>query len=223
MVENKIKPGKINEPILAAYPRSGTNWTRYCIEYFSKKPTPGRKRIYSKNNESSVIARTHDLKNRTWEARRLINGKEKIVQFLLTPDQSNFSKLIFLIRNPLDNYVSMNKNFSKLHYYFTNIDIYNRFAGDKIFLYYEDIISNDFKYIEKILNFIGIGDLNEIDNFKKNLDYHQYVSKGMYNNNWNKRIRGNSNILSNEEKNDLIKKIKQTYPKITEKYLNRYF
>jgi len=221
---NKIKAGKIKEPILAAYPRSGTNWTRYCVEYFSKKPTPGKLRLIKKDNKSSVIARTHDLQNVTYESRRLINGKEQVLQFLAKPDKANYSKLILLIRNPLDNYVSMNRNFKKMIYYFSNIDVYDKFLGDKILLHYEDIISDDFLYMKKILDFINIAnDPNELQDFINNLDYHKSNSKKMYNNNWNKRTRGNSDILSEKEKNKIINEIKIKYPMITKKYLNRYF
>lgn len=217
---NIISNGNIKEPVLITFPRSGTNWTRYCIEYFSEKPTPGKKRIYKQDKGTSVIYRTHDIKNINPVC--IKNGKNKPKNFFKSINESNFSKIILIIRNPLDNYVSFNKNYDKLKNFFNNISVYDNFDGEKIIKYYEDITSDDFNHMLEIIKFIGIDYESKIKNFIEKLQYHKEESIKMYNNNWDNRTRGNRKILSTNEKKIILNIIKKEYTYITKKYLYRY-
>src|SRR5262245_8663748 len=48
-------------PVLVSFPKSGSNWVRYCIEHFSGRPTPGSKRQLLVSEGELVIDRTHFL------------------------------------------------------------------------------------------------------------------------------------------------------------------
>jgi hypothetical protein len=50
--------------LLASFPKSGSNWVRYCIEHFSGMRTPGSERRLLVGDGPTIIDRTHFLDDR---------------------------------------------------------------------------------------------------------------------------------------------------------------
>lgn len=215
-----IKIGNVNEPVLVSFPRSGTNWVRYCIEFFSRQRTPGNKRLVEVGKP--VISRIHDAKGIYFDKKDKKSGNYVIKPFLISPNQSNYKKMILLIRNPFDNYVSQNKNIGMFSYYFGNIEMFEEFDGEKLLIYFEDVVKEESE-IYRILDFLDINYEDRKDKFHLNFGYHKLKSKGLYEKNHNKRKKGNRNELTDDEKNQVINFINKKHINLKEKYLKRYF
>ena len=148
-----------SKTILVSHPRSGLNWIRYCIEYFSGSPTPGRTKIVE--DGSPAVYRTHDVRKakgpETCDCRFYEEARyPRVVREILwrTPYRFTpiFSRMVLILRDYHDNAVRENWRLSR---YIENILAFERFEGDKLVLYYEDI-KDDFSQIEHLLDFIGI-------------------------------------------------------------------
>jgi len=146
--------------VLISYPKSGSNWIRYCIEFLTQKPTQGAvKRLIDGNSDINniVLRRTHKK---------------------ITVNDSDC--IIFLIRNPIELYLRKsvtNNNFEWNELY----SLYDFFETNKSknnirLLYYEDLIKN-FSGLSKLINnFYELDLVNNIDEFNDNIEYHRQNS-----------------------------------------------
>ena len=159
-----------SKTILVSHPRSGLNWLRYCIEYFSGRPTPGLTKLVT--DEEYVIYRTHDVRKakgpETCDCRFYEEARyPRFVRELLwrTPYRFTpiFPRMVLLLRDYHDNAVRENWRPAR---YAANVLAYEAFEGEKLVLYYEDI-KDDFSQVERLLDFIGVSrdrpyDLDEL-------------------------------------------------------------
>ena len=142
---------KKSKILLISYPKSGSNWVRYSIEFLTKRPTPGHFRLIL-NKKNPLFERVHGYNT-------------KLVM-------DDFDKIILLIRNYKECLISHRKQaFEKVKsiedffslnckqppaWYMSNIECFDCFNGEKLLIYYEDLLIKPEIEIVKLINFLGI-------------------------------------------------------------------
>jgi hypothetical protein len=193
-------------PLLVSLPRSGLNWLRYCIEYFSKEPTPGEFRLIKKTDENKyIVAREHWLRKGTTNI-------------------NEHSKAVLILRNYKESFVRHACNQIKMmNDYLFNIGIFDAYKGPKLVTYYEDLIT-DTNAIGEVLSFLDIEwDFSNVDIEKLKQD-----SLASYNTGNNKSLSDAKDIffhskkLSYDVKIALDKHFMKTLGKLYDKYVARY-
>lgn len=171
-----------NKGVIISFPRSGLNWTRYCIELFSGKRTPGGTKIH-RTGEYAVY-RTHDV------------GCTREISSMFCPyfhpqtKEVLHNKVLMIIRNYKECFhrhhpFIMNKPIGKYDVFFNNLKAFDEFPADteydrvggkkKLLVYYEDLVK-DFGEMEKILKLFQIDyDLSNFD-----LEEHRQKSLNIY-------------------------------------------
>lgn len=180
--------------LLCSFPKSGSNWVRYCIEHFSGRPTPGSERRLLVHEGEPIIDRTHFLDKRdrprlvAHSGKRLGRVARRRPLGLSIPLVKTIRKeweisrlianrrVILLVRNPFDLYVRVRAlDPEALRGYASNIAIFDRCRRDKLLVYYEDLMIGTDE-IGRILRFLGIPhDLSTFD-----LEAHRRRSLTLY-------------------------------------------
>lgn len=222
--------------LLLSYPRSGNTWIRYCIEFLTKQPT------YGYSNDSSA----------TFDRNPIGNFVDIGVDFKLSTvcikrhHATNVlaDKLIFILRNykevilrhRLNNVEDISLDLLKTscisedmsHNYIQLIEFYDKFEGDKLLIYYEDIISDIREIARSILLFLGKGEIF-LDEFLDNIDVHKKNCIGIYEKEGEtiSFTKGETPIFHSNFLKDLDKKLWDSYlsdnfPQLFYKYLYRY-
>lgn len=211
---------------IVSYPRSGNTWLRYIIEYLSNQPTNG---LIDKPNKYDKLQKP-----------LLINGDNYIAYKLhsFDPKITNRDKVILIIRNYKECIIRHNKdkrgydfelfqkhNQGKKDDYIGMIKQYHHFNGEKMHIYYEDLI-NDY-HLEKICyqlcQFLDIPD-SEVNNLLDNLESIKKNSLCLYP---RSKTKGkgpiyHSNLLKKAEAISWDMYLHINYPKLFELYLRRY-
>lgn len=162
MVEIWSLPRK-NRIWLVSYPRSGNTWLRFFFERYTEKGTRSLTPPYTpleSPTDETFLWKRHEL----YEA-----------------ELDETDKIIFLIRNPLNAIPSSirwdGKQFTDeivekyINHYCNEINEYEKYPGEKIILYYEDLIKDFKKTIRPVLQFLNL-EINEykIDNIVEDND-----------------------------------------------------
>ncbi|MBM1220455.1 hypothetical protein JQU17_07565 [Ponticoccus sp. SC2-23] len=120
-------------------PRSGLNWTRYCVEHFVGHPTPGKKLILPNDDASAhAFVRTHDA---LFMRPDIEEGR---AYRKLDPDAMSGNRVLLIVRDPLETFVrSSRKSFDHFACFAGNI----RFlvaanAPEKKVVHYEDLVAD---------------------------------------------------------------------------------
>jgi hypothetical protein len=168
---------------LMSYPRSGSNWLRYCVEFLTKYPTVGPLHKSTKLNQpfgtrcnigvdlkkDYILFRAH-LTNPATRKKPVIllirNYKECIPRHALLPTNPNRKDVIDAFNDDLLKYTSLIKEF----------DIW---GPKKILVYYEDLISNPRVELKRVLDFFEVPDTH-INAFIKDFDSHRKASIKQY-------------------------------------------
>jgi len=222
---------RFNKPLLVSYPRSGTNWIRYVIEYLTQKPTPGETRLIRGNNifyrainGDFVIDRAHNgefiIKKHPKVFFILRNYKECLIRQFKTKWTDYPNIQTFLEDESLH---------TPCKWYVKNIDVFNRYQGDKKLLYFEDMIENPIEFIDDLVEFLNLP-TKRLANLKENLTDHQKTSVGLYTkrgkesftNGKKENLKIHSSTLSKNQLLEFDSYFTTNFPEITEKYLNRY-
>ena len=142
----------------------------------------------------------------------------------------NVNELIFLIRDPYEVFLRDMDNTTHYNYiiksYIDNIKNYDLFRGNKLLLYYEDILQNKKDAILQIYDFLKINNKNKLKNTLNNI-------KNIYNESLNISIKTGGGISKNNitkyyekyKNTERIKNVEKNivgYIKKYPKYLNRY-
>lgn len=172
--------------IILSYPRSGLNWVRYCIEYFSGKRTPGRMKLISSG--APVIYRSHNVQKN--------NGPNSCTcRFYDENGDPMHENVVLILRNYRETFIRSKRNVldndgkapgklirrinegevKSFKHYFENIRAYDSFQGSKLLIRYEDLVK-DFSVMEEILDFLSIS--HNTKNF--DLAEHREKSIGIY-------------------------------------------
>lgn len=214
--------GLYDRPLLASYPRSGTNWTRYIIESLSGRPTPGQTRLIEGTNY--YIDRAH-------QAYPVMNRYKKVVLVLRDYREcilrhqkavwSNYSDVLSLlsdqgIREPAS-------------WYIENLKAFDAFEGDKLLIYYEDLIQKPDETIILLAEFIEL-DRDKTQAFLNSMDNHIKMSVQAYTKKAHSSDTSKSKDLSYHAKTKLTPEQVQDfdnfyftqYPELAQKYLRRY-
>ena len=202
-IKEKVKTSFDQVPILSAtpwdiedinlmlsYPRSGSTFVRYIIEYFTKRSTIGPSNVgvdlpvMEKFRTSSPIAYKDHAENAI--------GKHRSQTFL-----ARERPLIFLIRNPMEVFprhtsvaeaeeIIKSNNLKDIpdtiSYYFEHLKMYEEYEGKKQIFYYEDLVQKPAEFIKKICDFLEVDkDGKAQKDFMDDYESHSRQSRSFYN------------------------------------------
>jgi hypothetical protein len=168
-------PVPSDKVILVSFPKSGSNWVRYCLEHFSGLRTPGSVRILLVPGGPTVIDRKHFLRKgdrQIWRANTLNSNQrpERPAAPTIWPlarlrRRRNALRLLrlqrerrvlLLLRSPFALYARAAATaVDAMRGYLGNIQVFDGCQRDKLLVYYEDLVG-DFREMERVLNFVGI-------------------------------------------------------------------
>jgi hypothetical protein len=218
-----------SECILLSFPRSGNTFIRYCIEALTKRPTtslqptlyPGDRPLGKTFRLNVDFSKPYVIKAHQYNQNN----------YLIEPNQP----LIFLIRNPkecmISHYATITSMFHENKYYFDNIKKFNDHNGEKILIYYEDLITNPKPELKKLLYFLSDDENNDqiLEDFMQDFQSHKNNAKLFYQTHMKPEAHSSGESLIFYSKNfskDMLRgidrEIQLQYPKIWEKYLIRY-
>ena len=222
---------------LLSYPRSGNTWMRYCLEYIYNQPTEGE----SKNNidDAAVLSRLDP--HHRYDTKRPVAIKRHRVR----PSDDTAKFLILIVRNYKEVIVRQNiehqdddfrfdlvtQPVSKCGFgYMEVLQEFDYWRGERLIIYYEDLITKFSDTITKVVDTIGIP-INNSEDLIVRYDYHKKRSLSNYDNfkndksltmgDKNKTIY-HSKQLSGNQKARWDKSLQERYPLLFEKYLKRY-
>lgn len=136
------------ETLFVSSERSGLNLVRHVIETLSGQRTPGKQHLV--DSGKLLFHRTHCV-HTTLEG----PGRTNLYNHYNIP---RYSKIILLLRDPREIFVrAFDKSLDRILSYCWNINAYDRFKGEKLYIYYDDLITNT-KAFESIFDVLGIAD-----------------------------------------------------------------
>lgn len=205
------------ENILLSYPRSGNHLVRFFIELLSETPTfgcKGNKRdreIYKNVFPEEVPFNISDF-----------DKKDCYIKYHGPPKNIRQNKLILIIRNPKEvllghNYYKLNikGHWASYETYFKNIDYYNNHKGEKLLLYYEDIITNRQNFINSLYDFLEVNNIEKKKYVLSNIDkLYDLSSKGK------NRVWGG---IRSKTKDHYYKQIPKSIKEQFDNYINDQF
>ena len=218
---------------ILSYPRSGSTWIRYCLEFMTKRPTVGSYSKHKKGHHSNVIG---SLKNIGVDL-----GKNPIFVRTHSPKgiKDVSGKLVFLIRNYKEviirhHNLKQEKNPKKLiknnligleqgSNYMDLISFFDNYNGEKLIIYYEDLIENPTETISILADFV-CAEKKFLSELLSNLEEHKKNSLSVYKKSetQGKRKTSHSSILSHQNKENLDLFVRDNNAELYEKYLIRY-
>jgi hypothetical protein len=188
-----VYPSRRN--MLMSYPRSGNTFLRYCVEQCTNKRTVAFVRpqfanddwfdtlikmgmskmdvqpisLIDSNPNEIVLEKTHQIFDGDEKVFNKENGGRVIL--LLRDFKESIGRQIF--SSPTDYVVELPK-------YKHLIEVYDNYEGDKIVIYYEDLITKTLETTQRILDFIGEFDQQKFNEFSNNLNEHKVKSVKQY-------------------------------------------
>ena len=231
-VQRKLRPKKRNprigyhlykKPLLVSYPRSGTNWIRYIIEWISGAPTPGQKRLHT--GSDFIIDRAHRA--------YLSMDKYKKVVFLIRDYREcliRHNTKLWLETQQVSAFLTDESVRMPASYYVKNIQAFDKFRGAKLLIYYEDLISSPEVTIRALSQFLEL-DTDRTETFISTIETRSTESADVYTAKRHKsNTRGNfkdfdfhaRKHLTVEQKVEFDEFYRENYPTIFQKYLMRY-
>ena len=214
--------GLYHLPVLVTYPRSGTNWIRYIIETLTDKPSPGKAR--QRKGTDYGIDRAHAIKR---------FGKHYESMILVLRDYREclirHNSELFLYYQNVQMFMDDDVVISKPSWYMENIKSFEEFEGEKLLMYYEDLLNDPEKEIARVGSFLGVGK-DRVEAFINDLDTQQQRSINSYSSSHKSFTSGDVNKqdfhsrkhLSQEQQMDFDNYFQSNYPVLFEKYLTRY-
>jgi len=161
--------GLYDLPLLVSFQRSGTNWTRYVIEFLTKRRTPGHPKLVETGR--FVIDRAHEGYAVMHKHKRVIlvlrDYKECIIRDRGREFDSARSVEAFL------------RNSDGVEQYCKNIEAFDRHRGDKLLIYYDNLLTNPELEIKKIAAFFDAPQ-ERFEELLERLDYHKKQSIAFY-------------------------------------------
>jgi len=214
----------MNKVLLLSFPRSANTWIRYCLEHITK-------------------TQTCDCQDLPGTPNRIVNPFNANLNYKLKPyiykehfavncdrfDEQN-DKLILILRNYKECLIRhygvprLLKNLDHdLKQYTDNILFFDKWKGEKIIIYYEDIINNFEHIIKKIAMFLNL-DPASVNEFIKDYDFHKSNGIKSY------KICGHESVTKGKVTNfhskkaplQLLKRINKILNENNIKYIQRY-
>lgn len=217
--------GLYDRPLLVSYSRSGTNWIRYIIEYLSGKPTPGQLRLYKGKRNKFFIDRAHCGFEVMHQYNKVILIIRDYRECLLRHNHELWSKT-----NDVKTFLEDQTVKHPASWYIQNIQSFDEFTGDKIVLYYEEILSDPSSQIPGLCDFLDFPRDRCIE-FLNNLPEHSKKSVSAYTstthtsetklNPTNFRFHATKNLTPAQQL-EFDQYYQEHYPDLFEKYLFKY-
>jgi hypothetical protein len=217
--------GLYDRPLLVSYSRSGTNWIRYIIEYLSGRPTPGQQRLFKGKPKEFFIDRAHCGFEVMHQYKRVMLVIRDYRECLLRHNQALWARI--------NNVNTFLEDMTVKHppvWYIQNIRSFDAFTGDKLVLYYEDILSDPSSQIPELCEFLGFS-RNSCNKFLEDLPAHAKKSVNAYTatthtsetkqNPTNFNFHASKN-LTPAQRIAFDEYYRKQYPDLFEKYLSRY-
>ena len=215
-------------PLLITYSRSGTNWIRYVIELLSGRPTPGHERLHG--GEDFVVDRAHQGYRVISEYRRIIlvvrNHKECLVRHYIDEWKANKdgSHLVDVV-----GFLEDQSGRQPPEWFIENIRAFHEFTGDKLLLYYEDLMTEPEAEIRRLIEFLDLP-RDGVDDLFADLSEHRRRSVELYRRNQASHTEGDADklshhsdsLLSDEEKRAFDAYYADRHPELFGRYLSRF-
>jgi FkbM family methyltransferase len=246
--DNQVTLGK--EPtektanvILLSYPRSGSTWLRYCIEFLTKRLTIGyvNPGVSMENGLGKLVDIGVDCtKSPILYKRHGHTPNEK------SSWDMDHDKLILLVRNYKECMVRhLSGSTSDLDAslysqtqgyrdgsldYIGCLQIYEEWRGTKIRLYYEDLIRDPEPQLVRVLQLLNVDD-TYLPELMKNLDFHKKQSVKIYageeghvsyTKGHTDSLLFHSRNLDEKRKRRWDQHLQDRYPDLVRKHLDRY-
>lgn len=215
---------------ILAFPRSGSTWMRYCVEFLSKKktgypgsPNPGDNPISEiingmgvDTNAPSILYKTHNIKN---------FGPKQDKLIIIVRDYKEVIPRHLGLDNLMEKFINSTRGMSNPGVdYLKIVEQYDQLESEKLLVYYEDFISKPETELRRVLKFLDV-DETHLQSFVENYEFHQKqgikayhgrsFTKGTGKSFWQDKIP--SNTL-----NSMTIHLKKTNGPLFEKYLKRY-
>ena len=215
---------------LLSLPRTGSNWIRYWFEYFSSENTSERNVLVEKNHWGDI---------RTEKTNATLYKRHKLTD----EDVSGraIENLVLVLRDYRECFVrhcrgrTFEKRVSRMTDFTDNIEMYDKFKGNKMIMYYEDFVKSPQIYMKEFLDFLGVkNDWKNIDVKKhRDISVELYEKGGVENVGTQTRgapslTKGKADFtfhqqdLTYEMKQQLEDWFKSEYAEFHKNYLNRY-
>lgn len=225
MKEQNVVVGfsRFDLPLLASYPRSGTNWIRYFVEVCSNRPSPGQTCLIEGNNY--IIDRAHCAYPILHRYKKLILIIRDYRECLLRQNKSEW-----LSMKDVEEFLGDNHLEHPCIWYIKNIEAFDRFNGEKLLVYYEDLIHSPAKEFPRLGKFLGISD-ESLSKFIDEIDNHSGNSISAYTAGGHSSETTTSNdtkahakkLLTEDQKVEFDNYYKTRFPALAQRYLKRYF
>ena len=178
-----------NHNALWSFPKSGNHWVRFISEYLTGCPTRG---CITNPTDIPIYLNTfpseeHPLTHVNPENPSVLYKSHKAYKV-----PTSTSSIVLLIRNyhthisSLGNLIYFNRKIPFVYeaiHYLELIAAYDRFGGDKIVIYYEDLLTYSEREISRIKYFFNTSD-ERYKAFMDNYDYYAELSKRGKNRVW---------------------------------------
>ena len=161
-----------DRPLLASYPRSGTNWIRYIIECLSKRPTPGQERLV--RGDDYVIDRAHCAFLVMDRYRKVVLVVRDYRECLLRQHRDHWPSTRDVLALLTDESIEV-----PAWWYMKNIEAFDSYRGEKLLIYYEDLVSRPEDSVTELTGFLGL-DPDRTRLFLDHLDDHYEKSVAAY-------------------------------------------
>jgi hypothetical protein len=212
----------ISSPLLASYPRSGTNWIRYFIEQVTNRPTPGQFRCVS--GTDYVIDRAHKAYPVLHKYRRVILVVRDYKECFLRNNKTHW-----LATNDVDLFLEDSTTPQPCFWYIKNIEAFDRYRHPKILVYFEDLMRRPETELLKIGSFLDFPRESVIQ-FLDGLEDHFKASLNLYNTgNSSQKLTYNMNLkahcealLCKEQVQEFDDYFLNKYPVLSKTYLLPY-
>ncbi len=176
---------------LWSFPRSGNHWVRFITEYLTDCPTHG-----CKNNSEDIPIYLNTFPSEEHPLTH-VNPKNPFILYKshVPYERTSVLAIILLIRNYHDHlsgpvqYLLHGEKNSKLRFlygaiiYLELINVYDRFSGNKMVIYYEDLLTYPEREISRLKCFLN-GSHERSKAFMENYDYYAELSRQGKNRDW---------------------------------------
>ena len=171
--------------VLLSYPRSANSWIRYAVEFVSKKPTTNSKQLYHQKeavkgdsivtmgdfgvdaSAPAIMLKRHDanLAHDSW------NKDDRFVFVIRDYRECILRNVAQRTEQKITNAVEM---------FVGNLEFFDKFEGDKLLIYYEDLMQSPTANMDKIFAFLGIANGPRYRNFLTNIKQHRVNGINFY-------------------------------------------
>ncbi|MEQ9231304.1 MAG: sulfotransferase domain-containing protein [Cyclobacteriaceae bacterium] len=214
--------GYYHLPVLVTFPRSGTNWIRYIIESMTGQPTPGKVRLHS--GKDYAVDRAHSAMRNGLRYKKMILVLRDYRECLIRHHLELF-KEIGDVKLFMENDVVT----SRPAWYLQNVHVFHQFQGEKLLMYYEDLLENPEVQIKKLGHFLGAKEAN-IQSFVGDLKNQQSRSIDSYHSSHHSVTAGDTSKKNFHADSHLTKQEQLAFdnyfrnksPELWDAYLARY-